>query len=284
MRKRSNNKLVQTVMIGPTVLWLLAFLLAPLIIVVGISFLTKNAHGGVNMPVTLEAYKNMANTDYIIIFARSMWLAVKTTILCLVFGYPLAAIIARSSKNVKPILVLMVMLPFWINSMIRLYGWMTMLRTEGIINTVLMGIGIIDEPLAMLYTDGAVLLGMVYELLPFAVLPLYTSIEKIDPSLIEAACDLGAARHRSFVRVTLPLTMPGVFAGSIQTFIPALGLFYVSDMLGGGSSMYLGNLIKNQFLSARNWPLGAALSLLLIVITIVLMRLYTRVGKLDDIV
>lgn len=276
--------LVRGVMIGPTVLWLAVFLLAPLVIVVGISFMTKNSHGGVNMPLTLDAYKSMANMDYFLIFVRSLWLAAETTVLCLVFGYPLASIIAHSSKKIKPVLVLMVMLPFWINSMIRLYGWMTMLRSEGIINTLLMNLGIIDEPLAMLYTNGAVVLGMVYELLPFAVLPLYTSIEKIDPSLLEAACDLGAPRRRSFMRVTLPLTMPGIFAGSIQTFIPALGLFYVSDMLGGGSSMYLGNLIKNQFLSARNWPLGAALSLLLIAVTIVLMRLYTRVGKLDDIV
>lgn len=156
---KSDNKAVKAVMIGPTVLWLAVFLLAPLVIVVGISFLTKNAHGGVNMPVTLQAYESMANKDYIVIFLRSIWLAVKTTILCLVLGYPLASIIAKSSKNVKPILVLMVMLPFWINSMIRLYGWMTLLRTEGILNNILIGIGLIKEPLAMLYTDGAVVLG-----------------------------------------------------------------------------------------------------------------------------
>lgn len=280
--QRKNN-IARDVMITPTILWMLIFLLAPLIIVVGISFMSKNAHGGVNLPVTVEAYKSMINSDYLKIFVRSIWLAAKTTVICLIMGYPLAAIIARSSKKVKPVLVLMVMLPFWINSMIRLYGWMTLLRTEGIINNLLIMLGVIDKPLSMLYTDGAVVLGMVYELLPFAILPLYNSIEKIEPSLLEAACDLGAAKYRSFIRVTLPLTMPGIFAGSIQTFIPALGLFYVSDMLGGGSSMYLGNLIKNQFLSARNWPLGAALSLLLIIITIVLMRLYTKVGKLEDI-
>ena len=280
---QSRNNAARNVMIAPTILWMLAFLLAPIVIVIGISFMTKNANGGVNMPLTLEAYKSMINSDYLKIFLRSIWLAAETTVLCLLVGYPLAMIIAKSSKKIKPVLVLMVMLPFWINSMIRLYGWMTLLRTEGIINNLLVMLGITDEPLSMLYTDGAVLLGMVYELLPFAILPLYNSIEKIEPSLLEAACDLGASKRRSFIRVTLPLTTPGIFAGSIQTFIPALGLFYVSDMLGGGSSMYLGNLIKNQFLSARNWPLGAALSLLLIVITIVLMRLYTKVGKLEDI-
>lgn len=284
MTGKLKKNLTSVIMTAPTLVWLLLFLLAPLVIVVGISFLSKTPYGGVSMPVTMEAYTSMVKSDYIKILVRSIWLAAKTTLICLVFGYPLGAVIATSSKKVKPWLVLLIMLPFWINSMIRLYGWMTMLRSEGIINKMLMGIGIVDKPLDMLYTDGAVLLGMVYELLPFAVLPLYTSIEKLDPSLIEAAGDLGAKKHRVFFRVILPLTMPGVFAGSIQTFIPALGLFYVSDMLGGGSSMYIGNLIKNQFLSARNWPLGASLSLILILITIILMRLYTKVGNLDDMV
>lgn len=283
MRKRKCGNAAQAVMIAPTVIWLLAFLIAPLIIVIGISFMSKNAHGGVNMPLTLNAYKDMFKSDYLVIFMRSIWLSLKTTIICLLAGYPLAMIMAKASRKVKPILVLMIMLPFWINSMIRLYGWMTLLRSEGIINNILINLGIIKAPLEILYTDGAVVLGMVYELLPFAVLPLYNSIEKIDHSLLEAACDLGAAKFRSFIRVTLPLTMPGIFAATIQTFIPSLGLFYVSDMLGGGGSMYLGNLIKNQFLSARNWPLGAALSLVLIIITLIIMRLYTKVGKLEDI-
>lgn len=271
-------------MIVPTVLWLLVFLMIPLIIVVGISFMSKTPYGGVSMPLSFGAYTAAVKSDYVKVFVKSMWLALKTTLLCLILGYPLAAIIAKSSKRVKPWLVMLIMLPFWINSMIRLYGWMTLLRNEGIINSTLVSLGIIKAPLNMLYTDGAVLLGMVYELIPFAVLPLYTSIEKIDGSLLEAARDLGASKARVFTRVTLPLTMPGVFAGSIQTFIPALGLFYVSDMLGGGSSMYIGNLIKNQFLSARNWPLGAVMSLVLIVITVILMRLYTKVGNLDDMV
>lgn len=283
MTGKLKKNLTSIIMTTPTLVWMLLFLLAPLVIVVGISFLSKTPYGGVSMPFTVEAYASMLNRDYAKIFAKSIWLSIETTVVCLLLGYPLAAIIASSSKKVKPWLILLIMLPFWINSMIRLYGWMTMLRTEGIINKMLLGMGIINKPLNMLYTDGAVLLGMVYELLPFAVLPLYTSIEKVDQSLIEAAEDLGAKKHKVFFRVVLPLTMPGVFAGSIQTFIPALGLFYVSDMLGGGSSMYVGNLIKNQFLSARNWPLGAALSILLILITIVLMRLYTRVGNLDDI-
>lgn len=160
----------------------------------------------------------------------------------------------------KPAMMLLIMLPFWTNSLIRTYGWNTLLRSEGIINNLLLRLGLIQKPLELLYTDGAVLLGMVYTLFPFMVLPLYSSIEKLDPSLMEAAGDLGARRVRSFLRVMLPLTAPGIFAGTIQVFIPTLGYFFISDMMGGGKTMYIGNLIKNQFLSARNWPLGAALS------------------------
>lgn len=268
--------------VGPTVLWLAAFLLIPLIYVIGISFLTKNAYGGVDFTVTLSNYASLFQSEYGKVFADSLWLSLETTVICLLIGYPFAYIIANAPKKWKPFLVLLLMLPFWTNSLIRTYGWNTLLRTEGIINHFLQWIGVADHPLEMLYTDGAVLLGMVYALLPFTVLPLHTSIEKLDPSLLEAAGDLGAGRVHVFTRVILPLTMPGIFAGSIQTFIPSLGFFFISEMMGGAKTMYIGNLIKNQFLSARNWPLGAVLSIVLIVITLILMRLYTKVGSLED--
>ena len=245
MIKSFKKRIGALVTVGPTVLWLGFFLMIPLIYVIGMSFLTKNAYGGVDFKLTLSNYAN-------------------------------------APKKWKPSLVLLLMLPFWTNSLIRTYGWNTLLRTEGIINHFLQWIGLIDRPLEMLYTDGAVLLGMVYALLPFTVLPLHTSIEKLDKSLLEASSDLGASRAHTFTRVILPLTMPGIFAGSIQTFIPSLGFFFISDMMGGAKTMYIGNLIKNQFLSARNWPLGAVLSIVLIVITLILMRLYTRVGSLED--
>ena len=270
--------------IAPTVIWLSLFLLIPLFLVIGISFLTRNGYGGVDFVLSIDAYKEMFTSEYLKVFYNSFLLSLATTIICLVIGYPFAFVIARSSEKVKPFLVLLVMLPFWINSMIRIYGWNTLLRSSGIINGVLLKLGFIDFPLEMLYTDGAVLLGMVYDLLPFTVLPIYTSIEKLDNSLLEAASDLGAKKVRTFIRVILPLTMPGIFAGSIQTFIPSLGLFYISDMMGGAKTMYIGNLIKNQFMSARNWPMGASLSIVLIIITLVLMKLYTRVGSLDDMV
>ena len=278
------DRLAPLAMIGPTTFWLMLFLVIPLALVVGISFLTRSGYGGVEMAFSLEAYKQLFSSEYARIFGVSFRLSLETTVICLLIGYPFAYVIANSPKKVKPFLVLLLMLPFWINSMIRIYGWNTLLRSSGIINQVLLNLGIIKIPLEMLYTDGAVLLGMVYDLLPFTVLPIYTSIEKLDPSLLEAASDLGAGRTHRFVRVILPLTMPGIFAGSIQTFIPSLGLFYISDMMGGAKTMYIGNLIKNQFMSARNWPMGAALAIVLILVTLVIMKLYTRVGSLDDMV
>ncbi|MGN0312059.1 MAG: ABC transporter permease [Lachnospiraceae bacterium] len=284
MMGKLKDRLAPIAMIGPTTFWLMLFLVIPLALVVGISFLTRSGYGGVEMAFSLEAYKQLFSSEYARIFGVSFRLSLETTVICLLIGYPFAYVIANSPKKVKPFLVLLLMLPFWINSMIRIYGWNTLLRSSGIINQVLLNLGIIKIPLEMLYTDGAVLLGMVYDLLPFTVLPIYTSIEKLDPSLLEAASDLGAGKAHRFVRVILPLTMPGIFAGSIQTFIPSLGLFYISDMMGGAKTMYIGNLIKNQFMSARNWPMGAALAIVLILVTLVIMKLYTRVGSLDDMV
>lgn len=282
MKANWKNKAPMFVMIGPTFLWMLLFVLIPLAYVIGISFLTKNSSGGVDFAFSLDGYAGLLKSDFLVILYRSLLLSLQTTVLCLLIGYPFAYIIAHVPKQHKRYFVLFIMLPFWINSVIRIYGWNTLLRQEGIINHLLLLLGIIKSPLTLLYTDGSVLLGMVYDLLPFTVLPLYTSIEKLDPSLMEAAGDLGATKVHTFWRVIFPLTMPGIFAGSIQTFIPSLGLFYISEMMGGGTTIYIGNLIKNQFLSARNWPLGAALSIVLILITLILMKLYTRVGSLED--
>ena len=219
MIKSFKKRIGALVTVGPTVLWLGFFLMIPLIYVIGMSFLTKNAYGGVDFKLTLSNYAALFSSEYVKVFADSLWLSLETTVICLIVGYPFAYIIANAPKKWKPSLVLLLMLPFWTNSLIRTYGWNTLLRTEGIINHFLQWIGLTDRPLEMLYTDGAVLLGMVYALLPFTVLPLHTSIEKLDKSLLEASSDLGASRVHTFTRVILPLTMPGIFAGSIQTFI-----------------------------------------------------------------
>ncbi len=284
MKKKNKEALPRGFMIGPAMAWLALFLLLPLGYIVVISFLQKNAYGGVILHFSLASYRSLLHAAYLKVFAESFLLAFETTVLCLLVGYPMAYIIAKSPEHLRAVMVLFMMLPFWINSMIRIYGWSTLLRNQGVINWILIHLGVISQPLGMLYTDGTVLLGMVYDLLPFAVLPMYTSIEKLDPFLLEAASDLGAGKMHTFLKVTLPLTSPGLFAATIQTFIPALGLFYISDMMGGAKKMYIGNLIKNQFLSARNWPLGAALSILLIAVTLFLVGLYSRVGKMEDIV
>lgn len=224
MKAKIKNSLPPLAMIGPSVVWLVLFLVLPLLLVVGISVLKRNGYGGVEFIPSIEAYRSLLSTDYLKVFGSSFLLSIETTVICLVVGYPFAYIIANSSEKIKPFLVLLLMLPFWINSMIRIYGWNTLLRSSGIVNHLLISLGVIKIPIEMLYTDGAVLLGMVYDLLPFTVLPIYTSIEKLDPSLIEAAKDLYCNKRHVFTRVILPLTMPGVFAGSIQTFIPSLGL------------------------------------------------------------
>ncbi|WP_172408261.1 ABC transporter permease [Desulfosporosinus sp. FKA] len=277
-RRALSRSIPLFLMVGPVILWLLIFVAAPLGYILVISFMKKGTYGGVVANFNFQNYLRIYDPLYLKIFFVSIVIALATTVLCLVIGYPFAYIIARADDRNKSILLSLIMLPFWTNSLIRTYGWIILLRTNGTFNTLLLSTHLISRPLQMLYTNGAVMVGMVYTLFPFMVLPLYSSIEKLDRSLLEAANDLGAKPRRAFWRVTLPLTVPGVFAGCIQVFIPTLGYFFISDLLGGGNSVLVGNLIRNQFLAARDWPFGAALSILLIVFTIVLMRVYKHFG------
>ena len=284
MNKKSNRSTLRLilVMVGPTALWLLLFLLVPLVYVIYISFMTKGLYGGVQSIFTLENYKNIFSVLYFKVTGKSLVMAFETALICLLISYPFAWILSKVPKKVSGLLMLLLMLPFWVNGLIRLNGWSNILRDSGFVNRMLIQLGIIDKPLTMMYTNGAVLFGMVYCFFPFMVLPLHTSISKLDKTLIEASMDLGAGPVKTFTRVVLPQTLPGIFAGTIQVFIPSLGAFFVSDVMGGGSSSYLGNLIQSQFLVARNWPLGAAFSVLLIIFTLVVLKLYTKVGSLDD--
>jgi spermidine/putrescine transport system permease protein len=281
-RKNKRNRLPILCMVGPTAIWLFLFLLLPLIYVVAMSFMTKGLFGGVQMKFTLDNYKDIFSALYLKVSWKSIVMAFETSIICLVIAYPFAYLLCKVPSRQRGMLTLLIMLPFWVNGLIRLNGWSNILRDSGFVNTLLIKIGIIDKPITMMYTDGAVLFGMVYTLFPFMVLPLQTSISKLDNSLIEAAQDLGAKRVRTFIRVIFPQTLPGIFAGTIQVFIPSLGAFFIADVMGGGSSTYLGNLIQNQFLVARNWPLGAAFSVLLILFTLLMLKLYSKVGNLDD--
>ena len=280
-KPRKNTRLI-LVMVGPTALWLLLFLLLPLIYVVYISFMTKGLYGGIQNIFTLKNYTSVVSELYMKVTLKSVKMAFQTSLICLLIGYPFSYLLSKTSKKVSGFLMLLLMLPFWVNGLVRLNGWTNILRDSGFVNTLLLKLGIISKPITMMYTNGAVLFGMVYCLLPFMILPLHTSISKLDNSLVEASMDLGAGKLHTFTRVILPQTLPGIFAGTIQVFIPSIGAFFVADVMGGGSATYLGNLIQAQFLTARNWPLGAAFSVLLIIFTLIILALYSKVGSLDD--
>lgn len=269
--------------VGPVSLWLLLLVAIPLVYVFVLSFLTRSDSGSVLLKFSLSSYGELLNADYLRIYGTSILVAFLTTVFSLLLAYPFAAFMANGDNKRKVLMMMLVIVPFWTNSLIRLYGWKTILGASGVVNSALKGLGFIDKPIELLFNTPAVVLGMVYTLIPFMILPVYASIEKLDKTLLEAASDLGAKRTKAFLEITLPHTMPGIFAGSIMVFIPALGYFFVSDLMGGGNFMLIGNLIKNQFYTARNWPLGAALSIVLIIVTLLLVRLYQKAGgDLDE--
>jgi spermidine/putrescine transport system permease protein len=253
-------------------------LAVPLAIICVYSVLTRGAYGGVEWPWTLENYSRLLDPLYGAIFARSFDIAAVATALCLVLGFPLALFIARSGSR-KNLYLSLVILPFWTSFLIRTYAWMFLLRDTGLINTLLRGAGLIREPLPMLYNNGAVILGLVYGYLPFAVLPLYATIERLDASLLEAAADLGARPMATLARVTIPLSAPGIRAAAILVFVPCLGTYLTSDLLGGSKTILIGNLVQNQFTASRDWPFGAAISILLIAIAMALMFAARRQGE-----
>lgn len=265
-------------MISPVTVWLLLLIAIPLLYIFAVSFCTTDSNHNIVFLFSLENYAKLFEPTLLTIYLNSLIVAFLATLFCVLIGYPFAYIMAFSPPLKKTLMMVFLMLPFWTNSIIRLYGWRTLLGTNGYINNILMRAGVIHEPLTMLYTRGAVVLGMVYTLLPFMVMPIQTVIDKFDRSLLEAASDLGARPVKRFLHVTLPLTAPGIFAGVIMVFIPALGYFFVSDILGGGKSQLIGNVIERQFKEAFNWPFGAALSIILIVITLVLVGIYTKTG------
>ena len=275
--KRNKNRPPITLL--PMALWTTVFVAVPLVYVLGLSFMKKAATWGVVAEFSLDSYKNLLNPVYLKVFAQSFWVAILTTLFALLIGYPFAYFTAKLPKKHRSLVLMLMLVPFWTNSLVRIYGWMILLRSQGVINGLLMQFGVIDKPLKLLYTFGAVLVGMVYALLPFMVLAIYNSVCKVDWSLVEASRDLGAGRAKAFFTVTLPLTMPGVMAGCVLVFIPSVGLFFISDLLGGAKTMLLGNLIKNELLSAKNWPMGAALSIAMMAVTLLVIRLYQHFSR-----
>lgn len=272
-----------------TLVWLGLFVLAPHVLVLMTSVMTPDPQHLAVWPLTLDSWQRLLEPLYAEVFWHSLWLSAVTTAICLLLGYPFAWIVAKLPGMWRGVLLFLMIVPFWTNSLIRTYAIKLILGNKGLVNTFLLGLGLVDEPVQLLYTPFAVIFGLAYVLLPFMVLPLVSSFDKLDKNLIEAAHDLGAGFWQRFRHIILPLTMPGVIAGCLIVFLPAMGMFYVADLLGGAKNLLLGNIIKNQFLVVRDWPFGAAFSVALIGIMALLMWLYflankriNRLGGLDD--
>jgi spermidine/putrescine transport system permease protein len=262
----------------PPAAWLIFFFAGPLLIILAYSFFERGVYGDIVYTFTLDNYIRAFDPLYTSTLWRSVRIALISTVICLVLGYPLAWYIARQSASMKKFLLVLLIVPFWTNFLVRTYAWIFILRTEGLLNNTLMSLGFISSPLEILFTETAVIIGLVYTYLPFMVLPVYVSIEKLDRALFDACRDLGATSWQAFRNIMLPLTRPGVISGSILVFVPCLGAFITPDLLGGARSLMMGNLIQVQFLAARDWPFGAALSFIVMTIVLLLLVIYARWG------
>lgn len=283
-RKSLFNRLALT---SPAMIMLIVFLVLPLGIMFAVSIQAPGDYGGVKWGQhTVEAYINFLwerdlddslsfNADYLGIFQRSFWLSILTTLGCVLIGFPTALYLALQDERRRNLLLFLVTVPFWTNLLVRVYAWMLLLRNGGLIDEGLHGLGFSDASLGILYTDNAVIIGLLYTYLPFMVLPIYTSLEKMDWRLVEAAFDLGANRWKALKRIIIPLAMPGIAAGCILVFIPSLGSYIIPELLGGGKSLMIGNLIQLQFGTAHNWPFGAALSFALLAFVLLAMMIYS---------
>lgn len=280
-RRRDQRNLAA--LLTPGLLWLVLFFALPLFVILSYSFLTNGPAGAVVWQPTLGNYVDLfTRSIYINAYLRSLWASILTTAICLLLGYPLALFVVRQPPRRRTVLLFLILIPFWTNFLVRIYAWQIILANNGLINTALASLGLPE--LVLLNTEGATLLGLVYGELPFMVLPLYASIARFDFTLLEAAADLGASRVRAFLRVMLPLTMPGIGAGCVLVFIPTLGQFVVSELLGGAKVDYLGNLIQRLFLRSNppNWPLGSAMAIVMMLALLALIMLYFRATKEDE--
>lgn len=280
---RIKSQVAKYTMILPLAAWMYLLVAVPFIYIIAISFMNAGTYGGVELGFSFRNYLEILNPLYLKTFLKSIAMSFAVTAICLLIAYPFTYFIAKKSEIKKTVFMSLIMVPFCVSMIIRLFIWINLLRSEGIVNKIIMWLGLSDEPLKLVYSLTGAMIGLVYMLLPFMILPLYSSIEKLDKYLLEAASDLGAKPYKAFLKVTLPLTKPGIFAGCVMVFIPALGLYFVTDLMGGSKTLVIGNLIKNQFITARNWPLGAAMSVVLMIITVILLKAYTKAGgSMDD--
>ncbi|EIF5157826.1 spermidine/putrescine ABC transporter permease PotB [Vibrio cholerae] len=277
MSKKLNlQNAIVTLIVG----WLVLFVLIPNLMIIGTSFLTRDEANLIKFAFTFENYTRLLDPLYGKVMLHSFYMAIVATLICLVIGYPFAYMVAKMPEKWRPFMLFLIIVPFWTNSLIRTYGLKIVLGTQGILNQALMSLGLIDAPLRIMFTETAVMIGLVYILLPFMILPLYSAIEKLDGTYIEAARDLGANKFQTLVRVILPLTMPGIIGGCLLVLLPALGMFYIADLLGGAKNLLIGNVIKSQVLNARDWPFGAATSIALTLAMAIMLYAYYRAGKL----
>lgn len=274
MLKRDVNNISFTV--GPALAFLSVFFLAPLLIILVYSLLSRGAYGEIEFTFSLKNYANLLDPLYLSILLRSLKLALLTTLFSLLIGYPVALSISQMVGKRQFIFLMLVIIPSWMNLLIKNYAWMVILRRQGLLNTALLAAGIIDEPLALMFNEPAVLVGLVHTYLPFMALPIYAALERLDRRLIEAARDLGANRWQTLRRIIFPQSIAGVLVGSILVFVPALGAFITPDLLGGANSLMVGNLIQNQFFQARDWPFGSALAICLMSLVLLALLLYAR--------
>ncbi|QJC33063.1 spermidine/putrescine ABC transporter permease PotB [Enterobacteriaceae endosymbiont of Donacia semicuprea] len=259
--------------------WLLLFIFLPNIIMIIISFLKKDNYNLIIFKFSFYNYLKLLNFLYIKVFMNSLFISFLTTIICLLIGYPFAWCLIKISSKKRSLMLFLLFLPFWINSLIRIYCLKIFLGINGWLNYILLYLKIINNPIRIIYTPTAIILGLIYILLPFMIVPIYSSIEKLDKFYIEAAKDLGAPLWKIFFHIIIPLTIPGIIAGCLLVFLPSMGLFYISDLMGGAKNLLIGNIIKNQFLNMRDWPLGAATSTIITLFTGFFLMLYFKIIK-----
>ena len=270
------NRLFKRFVIAGVLGWMTLFGAIPTLMLMGVSFMGRHPDDLVEPAFTLESYVRLLDPALGSMLVQSLIMAATATLLCLAIGYPFAYIVARAPKRYSRTMLMLVMIPFWTNTLIRTYALVAVLKADGFLNKTLLFLGVIDAPLKLMYTQTAVFTGLVYTLLPFMILPLYAAIEKLDDKLLEASRDLGASRWTAFRKITIPLTMPGIVSGCMLVFLPALGMFYIPDILGGARTMLLGNFIRDQFLSSRDLPMGAAASIAMTFIMGLMLVIYYR--------
>ena len=278
--KKKGTRLAVLASVGPYAAETLLLVVLPLLYVCLMSIMTRPSYGGVEFTVSFNGYRALFEKAYLVAIWNSVRMSLVSTVIILLVSYPMAYMLSRCSHRVASNLIILMMIPYFTNSLIRLYSYITLFNTKGILTGILTRLGMTWSA-DFLYSESAVVLGLVYVCIPYAVLPMYSSIERLDKALLEASYDLGAGRVKTFFRITLPMTMPGVYAAAIISFVPSIGNYFVADVLGGSKTLLIGNLIKDQFMSSRNWPLGSALSVFLIAGTMILVYLYARVSRAD---